>query len=111
MKRTFTYLFLLAVVLLSSCKNEQNKYLLLGKKSGRQWFEPTPFGMAYIKRGAYNIGTNDDQLNGLTPNKMVSTEAFGLTIPKLRITNTGSLFTGYAISGHVSCWGKHILIF
>jgi len=85
MKRTLTYLFLLAAVLLSSCKNEQNKYLLLGKKTGPKWFEPTPFGMAYIKRGAYNIGANDDEMNGLTPNKIVSTEAFW--IDDTEITN------------------------
>lgn len=85
MKRVITYLFVAAVILATSCQKENNQYLLLGKKNGEQWFEPTPFGMAYVPRGAYTIGPNDDELDKTVPSKTISTEAFW--IDDTEITN------------------------
>ncbi|MEN8116816.1 MAG: SUMF1/EgtB/PvdO family nonheme iron enzyme, partial [Bacteroidota bacterium] len=76
MKKVITYLFIAAVMLFSSCQKESNKYLLLGKGNKERWFEPIPYGMAYVPRGAYNIGANDDELYDQNSTKMVSTEAF-----------------------------------
>ena len=84
MRKTITYLFILAL-LLASCRNESNKYLKLGKGTSEKWFEPTPHGMVYVPRGAYNLGPNDDQLYAITPNRTVSTEAFW--IDDTEITN------------------------
>ncbi len=86
MRKVLTYLIVFAVMLLSSCqKDKQNQYLLLGKSNREKYFEPTPFGMAYIERGAYNLGDNDDELFEIAPTKMVSTEAFW--IDDTEITN------------------------
>ena len=84
MKKAITYLFMLTL-LLASCKNESNKYLKLGKGTSEKWYEPTPFGMVYVPRGAYNLGPNDDQLHAITQNRTVSTEAFW--IDDTEITN------------------------
>ena len=79
-------MLIFAVALLGACKKDnQNQYLLLGKNTREKYFEPTPFGMAYIPRGAYNIGADDDELYEQTPNKVVSTEAFW--IDDTEITN------------------------
>lgn len=88
MKRWITYTIVLAaVLLLSSCaKDNQNQYLTLGKGTGKKYFEPTPYGMVYIDRGSFNIGANDDELQGVNaPNRRISTEAFW--IDDTEITN------------------------
>lgn len=86
MKRAFTYLFLVAIVLFTACqKDTSNKYLTLGKKNGERWFEPIPYGMAYVERGSYNLGSNDDEIYERVPAKRVSTEAFW--IDDTEITN------------------------
>lgn len=85
MNRGNTYIFLFIVLVLSSCKQETNKYLTLGKGTHERWFEPTPFGMAYIEEGSFNIGSNDDELYELAPARTVSTAAFW--IDDTEITN------------------------
>ncbi len=85
MKKQWTYLLILTAFVLVSCSNEQNKYFTLGKGTSRKWFEPTPYGMAYVKRGAFHLGANDDELNGHNSAKVVSTEAFW--IDDTEITN------------------------
>ena len=51
---------------------------MLGRENDKkaQWFEPTPYGMAYIKRGAFNIGPSDDEISENTKTRTVSVEAF-----------------------------------
>ena len=73
------------LVFLASCRNESDKYLTLGKGTSKKWFEPTPFGMVYVDRGSYNIGSNDDELYAITYAKTISTEAFW--IDDTEITN------------------------
>lgn len=86
MRKAFTYFFIVAVVLFSSCRPDNtNKYLTLGKGGREKWFEPVPYGMVYVKRGAYNIGSNDDELYDRLPTKTVSTESFW--IDDTEITN------------------------
>ena len=41
------------------------------------WFEPTPYGMAYVQRGSYEIGPTDDEiLLNTSPTRTISVEAF-----------------------------------
>jgi len=42
----------------------------------KEWFEPSPYGMVYIKRASFRLGPNDDELHETTPTKTVSAEAF-----------------------------------
>ncbi len=86
MKKVITYLFFAAVMLLSSCQKENtNKYLTLGKGTREKWFEPIPYGMVYVPRGSFNLGSNDDELYEEAPARTVSTEAFW--IDDTEITN------------------------
>jgi len=86
MRRVLIYLFILTSTLLVSChKDTQNQYLTLGGNSHEKYFEPTPFGMVYVERGARHIGDNDDQLFEKAPIRTVSTEAFW--IDDTEITN------------------------
>lgn len=41
-----------------------------------QYFEPTPYGMVYIKRASLKIGPNDNELNEPNRAKTVSVESF-----------------------------------
>ena len=57
---------LLTVVILgllfSACQRADN--YMLGREDNRdQYFEPTPYGMAYIQRAAFTMGANDNDLN------------------------------------------------
>jgi len=86
MRKVFTYLFIAAVMLFTSCqKDTTNDYLNLGKSKREKWFEPIPFGMVYVERGSYTIGSNDSEIYELVPSKRVSTEAFW--IDDTEITN------------------------
>ena len=70
---------LLTVVILgllfSACQRADN--YMLGREDNRdQYFEPTPYGMAYIQRAAFTMGANDNDLNETNRAKTVSVEAF-----------------------------------
>ena len=50
---------------------------LRGVKGREKWFEPTPYGMSYIHKGAFNLGSNDQDITASkTPIKTVSVDAF-----------------------------------
>uniref|UniRef100_UPI0032180B37 type IX secretion system lipoprotein PorK/GldK n=1 Tax=uncultured Draconibacterium sp. TaxID=1573823 RepID=UPI0032180B37 len=86
MKKAFTYLLFAAVMLFTSCqKDTTGDYLTLGKSTREKWFEPIPYGMAYVPRGSYTIGANDDEIYERSPAKTISTEAFW--IDDTEITN------------------------
>ncbi len=40
------------------------------------WFEPSPFGMVYIQRGAFQLGPSDDEITDETKMRSVSVDAF-----------------------------------
>lgn len=72
-------------MLSTSCKEETNKYITLGKGTRERWYEPTPYGMVFIQEGSFNIGSNDDELYELAPARTVSTASFW--IDDTEITN------------------------
>jgi len=64
-----------SVLLFTACQKADN--YMPGRNDRRdQFFEPTPYGMAYIQRAAYNMGSNDNELNDINRAKTVSVEAF-----------------------------------
>ncbi len=76
MKKAIIYTIIGLGLLLSSC-NKPDYFLSSKNEKNRQWFEPTPYGMAYIKRGSFNIGPSDDEVNiTSTKTKTVSVESF-----------------------------------
>lgn len=75
MNKAFIYGIILFGMLFHSCQ-KMNSYIP-GENKREEWFEPTPYGMAYIQRGSYGIGPSDDEvLQNSTPSKTVSVEAF-----------------------------------
>lgn len=76
MKKALIYIFIILGLLFHSCQ-KPNLYLPGEEKSRGEWFEPTPYGMAYVRRDAYGIGPSDDEiLHEGTPTKIISQEAF-----------------------------------
>lgn len=63
-------------LLFHSCK-DPNVYIPGQESKSDEWFEPSPYGMAYVQRGSFVMGTSDDEIwsNG-TSSKRVSVEAF-----------------------------------
>ena len=76
MKKAIIYFGIALGLLFSSCQKPDNYMPGKNDKNRGQWFEPTPYGMAYIKRGSFNIGPSDDEINEFTRTKTVSVEAF-----------------------------------
>ncbi len=77
MKKATLYIILLGGILFHSCKNEINQFLPGGGGSSKSWFEPIPYGMAYIPRGSYLMGPSDDEVKIFnTSSRRVSIESF-----------------------------------
>jgi len=62
-------------LLFTACQKADN-YLPGQNERRDQFFEPTPYGMAYIQRAAFNMGANDNELHDINRAKTVSVEAF-----------------------------------
>jgi len=76
MKKAILYILALFALLFHSCK-QPNLYLPGQERKGEEWFEPSPYGMAYVRRDAYEIGPSDDEvLHQGTPSRTISQEAF-----------------------------------
>lgn len=75
MKKAIIYFGFAFGLLFNSCQKPDN-YLPGRNDNKGQWFEPTPYGMAYIQRGSFNIGPSDDEINEFTRTKTVSVESF-----------------------------------
>jgi sulfatase modifying factor 1 len=77
MKKYFANgLIILTLVAQFSCSKSGNGELR-GVKGREKWFEPTPYGMTYIHKGAFNLGSNDQDISASsTPTKTVSVDAF-----------------------------------
>ncbi len=54
---------LFTVILLGSCgKKKGPTGDLVGVGSGKDWYEPDPYGMVFIPQGSYNMGPNDQDI-------------------------------------------------
>lgn len=76
MKKAIIYFGIALGLLLNSCQKADNYMLGRANDKKAQWFEPTPYGMAYIRRGAFNMGPSDDEIKEFTKTKTVTVEAF-----------------------------------
>jgi formylglycine-generating enzyme required for sulfatase activity len=74
-KKAIIYFGLAVGLLFNSCQNADS-YLPGRNDNKGQWFEPTPYGMAYIQRGSFNIGPSDEEITEFTRTKTVSVESF-----------------------------------
>ena len=63
-------------MLFHSCQ-KPNLYLPGQERKSGEWFEPTPYGMAYVRRDAFRMGPSDEEIKQEeTPTKTVTQEAF-----------------------------------
>jgi len=74
-KKAIIYFGFAFGLLFNSCQNADS-YLPGRNDNKGQWFEPTPYGMAYIQRGSFNIGPSDEEITEFTRTKTVSVESF-----------------------------------
>ncbi|MCG6189608.1 T9SS ring complex lipoprotein PorK/GldK [Maribellus maritimus] len=76
MKKAILYIIPILGMLFHSCQ-KPNLYLPGEEKVSGEWFEPSPFGMAYIQRDKFRMGPSDDEIMPIgTPTRVVSQEAF-----------------------------------
>ncbi len=54
-------LILVSIVIFTGC--DQSEGDLIGVNGREVWFEPQPYGMAFIKMGSYNMGPNDQDIS------------------------------------------------
>lgn len=77
MRKVLIYIIVIMGLLFHSCHNEIRQFLPGGEKKSKNWFEPTPFGMVYIKSSSLLIGPSDDQIDqSNNSNKRISVGAF-----------------------------------
>ena len=90
MKKLFFLTLSLAIVaLFSSCNNyEATTGELTGVGTGKDWYEPDPYGMVFIPQGAFNMGPNDQDIafSYSSQSKTVSIDPFWMDVTE--ITNS-----------------------
>ncbi|MDA3880431.1 MAG: SUMF1/EgtB/PvdO family nonheme iron enzyme [Prolixibacteraceae bacterium] len=77
--KNYTLIFALAaIVFFASCSQSGESGELTGATQSRgSWFEPVPYGMAFVKRGAIRIGPSDeDPTSNITPTRSINVDAF-----------------------------------
>jgi formylglycine-generating enzyme len=73
--RNIGHILVLLFLLASSCK-KSDIYSADNIRDRGSWFEPSPYGMVYIQRGAFQIGPSDDEVIDVTTMRSVSVDAF-----------------------------------
>ncbi|MGF7137748.1 T9SS ring complex lipoprotein PorK/GldK [Roseimarinus sediminis] len=72
------FILLLAIVVMAGCSQSGESGELIGATQSRGgWFEPVPYGMTFVRRGALRIGPSDEIPDGsINPTRTVSIDAF-----------------------------------
>jgi gliding motility-associated lipoprotein GldK len=69
----------MVILLIAGCAQQggESGELIGATRSRGSWFEPVPYGMAFIPRGSLRIGPSDEEIDGrLNPTRTVSIDAF-----------------------------------
>ena len=74
-----------AVFILSSCGEKGPQGQLVGTGSGKDWYEPDPYGMVFIPQGSFNMGPNDQDVPFAytSQSKTVSIDPFWMDITEI----------------------------
>jgi formylglycine-generating enzyme len=76
MRKAIIYISIAFGLLFYSCQ-QSNLYHPDREQKTEDWFEPSPYGMAYIQRGAFKMGPTGEGVSQINnPTKSVSVEAF-----------------------------------
>jgi formylglycine-generating enzyme required for sulfatase activity len=75
----------LAIVFLSSCGTQSSNGELIGVPGRPDWYEPDPYGMAFIPQGSYNMGPNDQDVpfSLTSQSKTVSVDPFWMDVTEI----------------------------
>jgi gliding motility-associated lipoprotein GldK len=78
MKNYRIFISLLVIVMIASCTQSGESGELIGSSHSRgSWFEPVPYGMAFIRRGSIRLGPSDEDPGGeINPTRTISIDAF-----------------------------------
>ena len=87
MKKYKLFISLLVIILIASCSQSGESGELIGSTASRgSWFEPVPYGMTFVRRGAIRVGPSDEDPNGgINATRSVSIDAFWMD--ETEITN------------------------
>ena len=66
-----------SIIGFTSCNKSSSNGELIGVQNRAKWSETQPYGMVYVRRGSFNIGSSDEDasMSGV-PTKTVSNDAF-----------------------------------
>lgn len=77
MRKAILYIILASGLLFHSCRSEIHQFLPGGERDSKDWFEPSPFGMAYVQRGSFVMGPSDEEVGEFSSSsRRVSVESF-----------------------------------
>jgi formylglycine-generating enzyme len=85
MRKSVVWILLGLTMLVAAC-SKPDIYSADAIKNRGEWFEPTPFGMAFIKQGNFQLGPSDDEITD--DNKMRSVSVGSFWMDDTEITNS-----------------------
>jgi gliding motility-associated lipoprotein GldK len=83
MKKLFFYFS--ALVILASCSNSGNGELVGVNKQAKAFYQPDPYGMAFIPQGSYTMGVGDEDISYgyVHKPKTISVSAFYMDVTEI----------------------------
>jgi formylglycine-generating enzyme required for sulfatase activity len=85
MRKGVVWILIGLAMLVAACSKPE-VYSADAIKNRGDWFEPTPFGMAFIKQGTFQLGPSDDEIT--EDNKMRSVSVGSFWMDDTEITNS-----------------------
>ena len=80
------FLFVISILILSSCANSGNGELV-GVKERPKFYQPDPYGMVYVPLGSFTMGLGDDEITFGQINKPKTVSVASFFMDETEITN------------------------
>ncbi len=83
--KKFVYLIVIVALWLTGCKTTGMEGELTGVQGRPQWFEPEPYGMAFVPQGQFTMGPNDQDVpwSMTAEPKTITLDAFWMDITEI----------------------------
>jgi formylglycine-generating enzyme required for sulfatase activity len=79
--------FILVVLTITSCTTQSSNGHLIGASGRPVWYQADPYGMLYIKSGAFNMGQSDQDVPSTNNNKTKTVSVAAFYMDQTEITN------------------------
>ena len=79
--------FILVVLAITSCTTQSSNGHLIGASNRPAWYQADPYGMLYIKSGAFNMGQSDEDVPTTNNNKTKTVSVAAFYMDQTEITN------------------------